>query len=442
MENGPVTAVIVGAGNRGMLYASYARENPEKFRIVGVVDPSPHRRRAAAEAHGIDPANCFERVEELVARPRMADAAINGTMDHLHVATSLPLLEAGYDLLLEKPFALNPEEARELVECARRNRRKVMICHVLRYAPFYAAIRDRVAAGEIGEVVNLQLTEHVSYHHMSTAFVRGKWNSVEACGSSMLMAKCCHDLDLLTWFKSGIEPVRVSSFGGIMQFRPDKAPEGAGTRCLVDCPIEKDCFYSAKKLYIDTPERWKFYVWSKLEEEKGSSLTIEEKIAALETHSPFGRCIWRCDNDVADHQTVAVEFADGATGTLNLMGGSARPSRCIHLLGTRGEIEGKFEDSRFVIRHADPRPGHEYTEEVIDLKLTGDMHGQRGGHGGGDMRLVADFVRIMQGEQPSPSCTSLEDSINGHLVGFAADEAMRQSRVVDPAELAPQEIKT
>jgi hypothetical protein len=209
------------------------------------------------------------------------------------------------------------------------------------------------------------------------------------------------------------------------------APEGAGTRCLVDCPIEANCLYSACKHYIDHPYRWSFYVWDTLEHIPNP--TIEDKIASLKGDNPYGRCVWKCDPEVVDHQSVAIEFADGCTATHNMVGGTARPSRALHLIGTQGEIQGVFEDQRFVIRHIDPRPGHEYSEEMIDLRVGGDMHGSFGGHGGGDGRLMADFMRVMRNEQPSISTTSLDDSIAGHLVGFSADRAREEGRVVELA---------
>ena len=135
--------------------------------------------------------------------------------------------------------------------------------------------------------------------------------------------------------------------------------------------------------------------------------------------------------EVVDHQSLAIEFEDGTTATHNMIGGTSKPSRAIHLIGTRGEIQGVFEDSRFVVRHIDPRPGHEYSEELVDLTTGGDMHGAFGGHGGGDMRLVADFVRVVRGEPASISTTQLEDSVAGHLIGFCADRAMEEHRVVD-----------
>jgi len=438
-----LTAVLIGAGHRALTYASYAQHHPDELQIVGVADPIAQRRQLVADLYDLPVERCFASAEELAAQPKLADFAINGTMDHQHVVTSLPLLAAGYDLLLEKPFATNEAEMWALAEAAQRDNRKVAICHVLRFAPFYRAIREQVLDGVIGEILNIQAVEHVSYHHMAVGFVRGKWNSKRKCFSPMLMAKCCHDLDLIAWMKSGVPPVRVASFGSNYQFRPERAPADAGTRCLVDCPIETDCLYSARKHYIDHPNRWAFYVWDALQQEVKpanlpakhyTELTLEEKIEWLKSDNPYGRCVWKCDNDVVDHQSVAIEFADGATATLNMIGGAAKPSRSIHIIGTRGEIQGNLEDSRFVIRHIDPRPGHEYAEEVVDLSIGGDMTGAFGGHGGGDLRLMADFVRLVRGEQPSISTTTLADSINGHLIGFCADRAMEEGKVVTVAQ--------
>lgn len=424
----PITAVIVGAGHRALLYASYAERHPDELQIVGVADPIAHRRELVARTYDLPPDRCFESAEFLAAVPQFADVVINGTMDHQHVATSLPLLAAGYDMLLEKPFATSEAEMWTLVDAVRTYGRKVMICHVLRYAPFYAAIRRKVMEGAIGDILNIQTVEHVSYHHMAVAFVRGKWAKASETHSSMLMAKCCHDLDLITWMKSGIRPTVVSSFGSNFQFRPEPAPEGAATRCLVDCEIEPDCPYSARKHYIDHPDRWRFYVWASLEHLDAP--TLEQKIESLRADNPFGRCVWRCEPEVVDHQSVIIKFEDGATATHSMVGGTAKPSRSIHLVGTLGEIQGYFEENRFVIRQIDPRPGHEYAETEMDLAREKDVHGVSGGHGGGDMRLVADFLRVIRGERSSISTTTLEDSIAGHWIGFSADRAMEAHRVV------------
>ncbi|TMV47373.1 Gfo/Idh/MocA family oxidoreductase [Paenibacillus mesophilus] len=415
LKQKPVRAVIVGAGHRSMLYASYSVSHADELHIAGVVEPDEVRRKVAMDAYKLPPEHGYESIEQLIAGPRIADVVFNGTMDHLHVATTLPLLEAGYDVLLEKPIGVSEKEVRELLETANRLGRKVMICHELRYAPFYAEIRKRLLQGAIGEVINMQFAENVSYHHIASAYVRGKWNSQKRGGSSMLMAKCCHDLDLMVWMKAGVQPKRVSSMGGRMFFREEQKPEGAGTRCLVDCPLVDSCAYSAKAMYLER-NLWGTYVWHGIEH-LSQNPTEEQKRESLRTDNPYGRCVWASDNDVVDHQAVNIEFADGCTGTFSLNGNAAKPGRRLHLIGTHGEIEGVMEEGSFTIRHFDLSAGHGYREERVNVDVTDNMHG------GGDMRLVSDFLRVIRGEQPSISTTTLADSVNGHFVGFAADRS-------------------
>lgn len=424
MENRPITAIIVGAGHRSFVYSELAKTNPEMLKIVGVADPNPIRRKKAMDYFGFKEDMCFENAEELAKKGKLADTVINGTMDEQHLETAVPLLDAGYDMLLEKPFAPNEEEMRQIVNCAKKNNSKVMICHVLRYTPFYYAIKERIVNGEIGDIINIQTTEHVSYHHLSTSYIRGKWANSDKCHTSMLLAKCCHDLDIIMWMMSETKPKQISSFGGKFQFKPENAPKEAGTICMKDCPLVDTCVYSTKRLYIDHPDRWAFYVWDALEGKK--NVTIEDKIALMKSDSPYARCIYKCDNNVVDHQSVLINFESGATGTHNMVGGSAEPRREIHIIGTKGEIFGNFEESKFTVLKIDPSPkahNEECDVEEVDLRVTGDMVGAYGGHGGGDERLAADFVKFIRGEKPSLACTSIFDSVAGHLSVYLADKS-------------------
>ncbi|HNX14807.1 MAG TPA: Gfo/Idh/MocA family oxidoreductase [Oscillospiraceae bacterium] len=428
----PLNAVIVGGGHRSLTYAFFAQNNPDKLKIVGVADPNPLRRAQIQKLYNLSNESLFGSAEALATVPRFADAVINGTMDQQHVATSIPLLRAGYHILLEKPFAINEKEMWELVRAARENKRRVMICHVMRYAPFYVEVKKRVAAGDIGEIVAIETTENVSYHHIAVGYIRGKWrNTAQAGHNSMLLAKCCHDIDMIMWMMSGIVPAAVSSFGSNFQFKPEKAPAGAGTRCLVDCPpeVESKCLYSARKNYLDHPDRWSFYVWDNLEHLKNP--TLADKEATLKTDSIYGRCVYKCDNETVDHQTVNIRFQNGVTASHNMLGGAAKPQRTIHIVGTKGEITGVADESRFVVRMIDPRPGCEYSEEIVDLNINGDTSGVNGGHGGGDQRLVEDFVQYVQGGKPSLSCTSIADSVYGHLAVFRADDSMKNRCIMD-----------
>lgn len=435
MEQKPITAIIVGAGHRAFVYSELAKTNPEMLKIVGVADPNPVRRKKAMEYFGFSEDMCFENAEELASKGKLADAVINGTMDHQHLETAVPLLNCGYDMLLEKPFAPNEPEMREIVECARKNNSKVMICHVLRYTPFYYSIKERVANGDLGDIINIQTTEHVSYHHLSTSYVRGKWANSDECHTSMLLAKCCHDLDIMMWMMSETTPTQISSFGSKYQFKPENAPEGAGTICMLDCPHVDTCIYSTKRLYLDHPDRWSFYVWDELEHIENP--TMEDKIALMKTNNRYARCMYKCDNNVVDHQSVLVNFASGATGTHNMVGGAAEPRRNIHIVGTKGEIFGNFEDSKYTFLKINPSPdahNEECDVEEVDLRVTGDMVGAYGGHGGGDERLAADFVKFIRGEEPSLACTSIFDSVAGHLSVYLADKSRENGG-------APEEVK-
>ena len=414
MNTKPLKTIIVGGGHRSLTYAELAKIEKDKMEIVGVVDPDDNRRKSIAKEFNIPEERCFKTVEELVEVPKFADAVINGTMDHIHVETTIPLLKAGYDVLLEKPFSVNEEEARRLVSAAEKYGRKIMVCFVLRYAPFYRRIKDLILADEIGEIINIQTSEYVSYHHMSTSHVRGKWNNSEKCHSSMLLAKCCHDLDIMMWLMGETKPAYVSSFGCNKQFVKENAPENSGTSCLVDCPLVEECLYSAKRIYIDHPDRWSFYVWDALEHIENP--TIEDKIELLKT-SPYGVCAYKSDNNVVDHQTVSVMFENGATGTHIMVGGTSYGTRSIHITGTKGVIKGDFEKGKFTLSKIDPRPECEHDDTIFDLKIDNDTHG------GGDLDLVRDFVAYARGEQPSVSCTSITDSLSGHLVVFLADKS-------------------
>ena len=427
-----LNAVIVGAGHRSLGYAKYAELHPDRLRIAGVADLLSERRQAVAEHYSLPPERCFASLDDMLLLGKIADVAINGTMDQQHVATTIPLLEAGYDVLLEKPFAVNAGELRKLAAAVRRTGRKVMICHVLRYAPFYREIKERIAGSAIGKIISIQTVEHVSYHHFSACYVRGKWARQDTCnGATSLLAKCSHDLDLITWLKSGVQPVFVDSMGSLRYFTPENAPEQAGTHCLLDCPLVDSCDFSVKRLHLDHPERWAPYVWPELAYLPERNTAEQRRTALCNPDHPYSRCVWKCGNDQPDRQSVMIEFEDGSLATHNMIAGTARPMRKIHIIGTDGEIDGIFDNNVFTVRHRDLRPGHEYSEKTVDTGDLGDTTGAYGDHGGGDLRLVEDFVNYVEGKPASLSCTALTDSLTGHLLVFAADEARRRMRRID-----------
>ncbi len=427
MSKKPITAIIVGGGHRAFIYADYSLDHPDELKIVGIAEPDEFRTREAIEKYGIPQENCFKDSDELAKREKFADVIINGTMDKDHVKTSIPLLKKGYDMLLEKPFAVNKAEMKELVSVVGEYGNKVMICHVLRYSEFYKGIKKVIADGEIGDVISIQLCEDVSYHHYATSYVRGKWANSNESGTSMLLAKCCHDIDLMMWLMGDVKPEFVSSTGSLQYFRPENAPENAGTRCMVDCKHVDTCNLSARRIYLDLPGRWDFYVWPELHH-----ASYDKKYEYLKNNSPFGRCAYKCNNNVVDHQTVMIRFSNGATGSHNLTGCCAFSKRIVRIIGTKGEINGVFENQKFIVSYIDPHNDDDHTDKIIDLSKT---HSASIGHGGGDHALVADFIKYVTDTNPSMSCTSIEDSVLGHLVVFCADESMENGGIPIKAEL-------
>lgn len=417
----PVRIIVLGMGIRSEIYARESLVSPELFQIVGVVDINPDRVCHAKELFDIPEEHCFSSVEELISVPRFADAVINGTMDKIHVETTIPLLEHGYDVLLEKPFALNQQEADLLYACAEKNDRKVMVCHVLRYAPFYRQIHDIIRSGGIGRVLNIRMAEQISYFHESVSYVRGKYASPEICGSGLLLSKSCHDIDLMAWLMGEARPVGVSSVGSIFQFKPEMAPEGAGTHCLNACEIEHECPYSARLLYLDNPQRWANNIWH---DGGYKNISKEQKWELMrDPDNRYSRCIYRCGQQIVDHQAVLVAFDDGATGTFSLNGGAPASGRHIHVTGTLGEIIGTFEDECFEVRKIAPAcPGGRSIEKVEVIHAEGGE-----AHGGGDQAVIRDFIALVRGEETTPCCTMLEDSMVGHRIVFMAEESREKN---------------
>ncbi|MFO7635735.1 MAG: Gfo/Idh/MocA family oxidoreductase [Clostridia bacterium] len=416
--NDRIKLAIAGAGHRSIAYADHAHRHPEKVVISAIAEPNDFRRKTVGDRYGVPEANRFLSTADMMGKGLSLDGVINGTMDLVHHQTAMEILEAGCNMLLEKPICTRKDHLLEIYRKATQMNAKVMVCHVLRYAPFYSTIKSLIDAGEIGDVVSVHTDEHVSYHHMTVGYIRGKWENSRECGSTILMAKCCHDLDILTWMK-GKRPVKVASFGSLYQFRPEMAPEGAGTRCALDCSIERECPFSAIRHYIERT-LWDMYAWAPIEEYADRD-TRERKLLSLQTDNPYGRCVYACNNDMLDNQSVIVGFEDGTASSHNLVASTSTLARNIFVRGTRGDISGKLEESKVCLRKYNPSVDKLFDEEILEIP------GGRDGHGGGDERMMEDFVDVLSGKPPSLSTTQLSDSIYGHLIGLQAQEALENN---------------
>ena len=410
--DGQITVAVAGCGSRGQdTYSKFLMEMPEKARIVAAADIDPEKLSGMRRLTGIPESACYASAEEMLAQPKLADVMLICTPDRCHYAEAKAALLAGYDLLLEKPIAPYAEQCAELRDIAVAKGRKVAVCHVLRYTAFYQKIKELLDDGVIGDPVNVQAIEQVCYWHQAHSFVRGNWRN-EGLSSCMILQKCCHDMDIILWLL-GKHCRAVSSFGGLHLFREEKAPEGSAARC-VDCAVAEKCPYNAVRFYLDefreNGDDWPQNV-------AAFEPTEEKLMEALRT-GPYGRCVYRCDNDVVDHQVVNLEMEDGATANFTMTAFTAHGGRTIRIGGTMGEINADMKKN--IIRVM--RYGQE--DEVIDVRtLTSDFSG----HGGGDARLLREFIDLVRGEiGVSKTMTSIERSVESHLVALAAEQSRRE----------------
>jgi predicted dehydrogenase len=418
----PVMAVLFGAGLRGAdAYGPYALAHPDELKFVAVAEPDPARRARFAAAHDIPPERQFTTWEEVTALSKMADAVFNCTMDQMHYASGMAALEAGYDMLLEKPIAATLEETMGLVRAAEENGSLLQVCHVLRYTPFFSTLHEILQSGRLGDIITVEHRENVAYWHMAHSFVRGNW-AHEATSSPMILQKCCHDLDLLYW-NLGRPVKRLQSFGSLRHFRAENAPLGATPRCTDGCPVAESCPFDARPIYLYMyNEGWPVSAL-------GGDLSEEGRQKALAT-GPYGRCVYHCDNTAVDNQTVNMEFEDGTTVVLFMHGHSHLEGRTMRYDGTRATLLGEFSMLGSSLEIHDHLTD---TRERVDIPLTDGT-----GHGGGDFGVVAAFVRAIRGE--TEVLSSARVSLESHLMAFAAEESRDRNIVIDMGEFRHQSM--
>lgn len=420
-----VRIAIAGVGSRGKnAYGLELLNMKDRAKVVAVADIDPERLALAGDAHGVPDEMRFPSAEAMLAMPRLADAMLVCTQDRQHVPHAVAALKKGYDVMMEKPISPKLEDLQEITKVARENGRRVVVCHVLRYTPFFQTIKKTIDSGVLGEVVSIQALENVRYWHQAHSFVRGNWRREEDT-SPMILAKCCHDLDYLVWL-CGKKCERVSSYGSLMYFKESNAPEGAALRCTQGCKAKESCPYDAEKIYLTNKDtgilcgnvEWPIDVLAEN--------PTEEKIRhAIET-GPYGRCVFHCDNDVVDHQIVNMQMEGGASLSLTMSAFTSIGGRTIKVMGTLGDLWGDMHENRIRIGVFGKEP------QVIDL---GKEEKDFAGHGGGDRLLMEQFVDLMQGKEPDGTITTLETSVESHLVALAAEKSRLENG--ESIEIAP-----
>lgn len=412
--NKSITAIAIGAGDRANVYGDYAIANNDKLRIVGVAEPNIIRNERFSNKHKIEAQNRFDSWEEVFKKPKFADAVIIATTDRLHYGPCIEAMSMGYDVLIEKPISPSEEECRQILDLAEKTKRIVGVCHVLRYAPYFQKLKEIIDSKILGDLVSIQHMESIEHAHMAHSYVRGNWHDSKK-SSPIILGKSCHDLDILRWL-AGSECTHVSAFGGRKWFTEENAPIGSKDRCTDGCLVESKCPYSALKIYQRDQKH--NYVFDFPEDE---SLKEEYLLEQLKTTN-YGRCVYKMNNDQPDHYVASLKFKNNVTAAFSMEAFTSYHGRHTRLMGTMGDIVGNMET--FV--HTDFLTGKkiEWSQKASDI----DYHDH--GHGGGDWRLVEDWVEAVFQQDASLLSSTIKTSIESHIIGFKAEKSRLSEKTV------------
>jgi predicted dehydrogenase len=402
----PVTAIVLGAGNRGNIYGSYAAAYPQNLDIIGVAEPIAIRIERFSATHNITRENQFDTWEKVFSKPKFADAVIITTPDHLHYEPCMKALAMGYDILLEKPISPSEKECRNILKLAQKKGRIVAVCHVLRYAPYFVKLKEMIQSGAIGEVVSVQHLEPISYWHMADSYVRGNWHDSKAT-TPIILAKSCHDLDIIRWLVN--KPTqKIQAFGNLKWFKSENAPAGSTARCTDGCAVEKTCPFSALQIYYRDRKRLKRFDLPKEPEKHGEAI-----LEILKTTN-YGRCVYQMENDQPDHYTSNMIFEGGATATFSMEAFTSYEGRRTRIMGTMGDIVGDMTS----FEHTDFSTG----------KKT-NWRSETDAHGGGDWRLAENWVEAVATQNPNLLSSTIEVSIESHLMAFKAEKSRLKGKI-------------
>lgn len=413
-----ITFAVCGMGSRGVVYSNQVLQNPDMGQVTAIADLNPERLEAANKYLKLPEDRLFHSADEMFAQPKLADIMAITTQDAQHKEHAIKALECGYDLLLEKPIASKLEDIVAIANTAKRLGRTVIVCHVLRYTPFYRKVKELLDAGTIGRVMSIEAAEHVGNFHYAHSYTRGNWHN-KAASSPMILAKSSHDMDLLVWL-SGEDCTRLSSFGTQTYYNSSNAPENSA-ECCSDCPVE-GCVFRAHDFYLPRVPKWPTNVIH-------PEPTLENITELLRT-SNYGRCVYKMDNDVVDHQVISMMMGKYVTATFQMTGFAAGgDSRTIRIMGTKGEIRGDFRAKKLNYQR--------FGEKLVEISEE-ELGTQTKGHGGGDAGLIRDVLRYYRGEEFDTSAiTFIERSVESHYMAFAAE----QSRLEDGAVVTMEEFK-
>jgi predicted dehydrogenase len=428
---------VVGAGSRSQMYVdAIAGRYAEYADLVAICEPNPVRAalavQRAVDAGVAAPSTWHpDRLEELIATERI-DRVVITARDDLHASLIVRALEAGVDVVVEKPLTIDAESAAAIEDAVERTGGDVLLTFNYRYSPRNSALRQVIQDGLIGEVTSVDFQWMLDTKHGADYFRR--WHREKKNSGGLLVHKASHHFDLVNWWIHST-PRRVYASGGLRFY----GAENAAVRGLGDRPERGTREGEHDGFDLDLRDNANL---------KALYLDAEGHDGYLRDRDVFGVGI-----TIEDNLALVVDYANGATLSYSLNAHAPWEGYRVAVNGTLGRVEldvverGAVVETEGLTPVLDPsavdagtsvtlRPESErlllqrHWEEPIEVPIVaGD-----GGHGGGDAILLSD-VFIGPGEDPLARPANWRDGVQSIAVGIAGNRSLATGMPVEVADL-------
>lgn len=403
---GKIKLGLIGAGLRGNYTYGRHIESIYNCEITSIVEKRKGRRDAFSKTYNIKDENVFETIEEFLEKDKIVDGVIVASGDDNHYNHICTLLEKGYNILVEFPVTNTLDRLVKINRlCEKYKDRLFMTCNSLKYNEMYMKLKEIIQNKSLGELVNIQYNNDIGYVDYSHNYVRGNWR-IDSDTSPLILNKNSQDIDILLYLVDS-ECNKVASFGNLKQMNNNNFKLNMGENCF-QCNVENECPYSAKKIYIENENDINYAVHIN---------PTKENLIEILKKGPYGRCVYRCDNNVVDNMLSIIQFENGVNITLNTTAFSKESNKNIKILFSNGEIEASILKQEIVIKEFGKDKEYDITYESNTEKES-------------EKKLIQDFIQALSSKDYNQNKSTAKESLESHIIAFAIEYSRISEEVV------------
>jgi len=417
---------LVGTGHRGTGFwgENLVKNFGDVVEFTGLCDINPGRLAYAKQRMGV---SCPTFTDfDVMLKTVKPETVIVTTVDADHDKFIIKALEAGADVITEKPMTNDERKCQAIINAERKTGRKVTVAFNYRHGPHMLKIKDLLAANRIGRVTSVDFNWMLNVYHGADYFRR--WHGIRAKSNSLFCHKSTHHFDLINWWLDS-DPVEVTAQGSLEHY--GKNNSFRGTKCR-GCEHKDKC-----KFYLDiTKDKW-----------------LNELYVKNEQYDGYLRdgCVWRKEIDIYDKMAAQIRYANGVTVNYSLTTYSPYEGWRIAFNGFGGRLE-TWQDIPYMNESVDQANRH-----AIEMSQDKDVkEGQfreimvmdnfskqpemikvpqySGGHGGGDQRMQTRIFKTPS-DNPHNILAGTRDGAMSLLIGVAARKSIEQNKTIRIADL-------